>query len=171
MSFANSSSVDERVSEIESQIAQKLAEIESRIAERLSQLDTLTISIGDGQLVGNVTDNIIDTSDGISADSILGGSGNEVIKAGLGNDTLTGGLGADAFVFDTPHEGVDTITDFSAAEGDKIQVSATGFGITSDDFSRFSFDNTTGALFFDNLQLALLPSNSGFIPSTDIIIS
>lgn len=163
------STVNDRLAEIESEIAERLAEIESRIADKLAGIDPVIIINGE-QLVDSTIDDVIDTSGSNSADSITGGNGNESIKAGLGNDTLTGGLGADIFVFDTSSEGVDTITDFSAAQGDKIQVSALGFGITAGDLSRFSFDNTTGALFFDNLQLVLLPLNSGFILSTDIII-
>lgn len=163
------STVNDRLAEIESEIAERLAEIESRIADKLAGIDPVIIINGE-QLVDSTIDDVIDTSGSNSADSITGGNGNESIKAGLGNDTLTGGLGADIFVFDTSNEGVDTITDFSAAQGDKIQVSALGFGITAGDLSRFSFDNTTGALFFDNSQLVSLPSNSGFTPSTDIII-
>ena len=40
---------------------------------------------------------------------------------GDGMDTLTGGAGADLFSFDTSN-GVNTITDFSVAEGDKIII-------------------------------------------------
>jgi Ca2+-binding RTX toxin-like protein len=170
MSISSSSSLDDKLAQIEAEIADKLAEIDAEIADKLSQIDPVIVINGDDQLVGNDTDGLIDTSGGISADSIIGGNGNDVIKAGLGNDTLTGGFGADSFAFDTPNEGVDTITDFSAAEGDKLQVSAIGFGIAPNDLSRFSFDNVTGALFFDNLQLASLPLDSGFTLTTDIII-
>jgi serralysin len=75
---------------------------------------------------------------------------------------VTGGAGADTFAFWSPYEGVDTITDFSAAQGDKIQVFASGFGISANDTSRFSFNSTNGGLFFDSTQLATLPTNSGF---------
>ena len=34
----------------------------------------------------------------------------------LGNDTLSGGIGNDSFVFNSPNEGVDTITDFSVKD-------------------------------------------------------
>jgi Ca2+-binding RTX toxin-like protein len=39
-----------------------------------------------------------------------------------GNDTLTGGAGADTFVF-TTHGGLDTVTDFNAASGDRLDLS------------------------------------------------
>jgi Ca2+-binding RTX toxin-like protein len=78
---------------------------------------------------------------GTDADEVLTGSnddtnGNDVLDGGGGNDTfysfqgadiLTGGAGADTFVFDWSYSnaiyGQDTITDFSAAEGDKINFS------------------------------------------------
>ncbi|MBD2359130.1 hypothetical protein H6G41_31850 [Tolypothrix sp. FACHB-123] len=43
-------------------------------------------------------------------------------------DTLTGGNGADTFVFYNQDNGIDTIADFNADEGDRIQVSRSGFG-------------------------------------------
>ena len=54
---------------------------------------------------------------------LVGNNGNNVLDGGYGNDTLTGGHGADTFVFGTG-SGKDTITDYSAAEGDKINVHA-----------------------------------------------
>ena len=65
---------------------------------------------------------------GSANDSLLGGVGNDILSGGGGNDTLTGGLGADAFVFDVDNLGVDTITDFNAAEGDRIFLVQTAFG-------------------------------------------
>jgi Ca2+-binding RTX toxin-like protein len=62
------------------------------------------------------------------ADKIMGGSGNDSITGGAGADVLTGGLGADQFVYNSPSEGGDTITDFSHAQGDRIVISHAGFG-------------------------------------------
>lgn len=53
------------------------------------------------------------------ADIIDGGGGNDVIYGGAGTDYLTGGRGADTFIFDS-HSQYDVITDFNAAEGDRI---------------------------------------------------
>jgi Ca2+-binding RTX toxin-like protein len=61
-------------------------------------------------------------------DTLTGGTGNDTITGGLGNDTLTGGAGADLFIFNSLADGIDTITDFNPAEGDKILISASGFG-------------------------------------------
>lgn len=52
-------------------------------------------------------------------DLIDGGAGNDTIIGGVGSDTLTGGRGADTFVFGDRSQ-LDVITDFNAAEGDRI---------------------------------------------------
>jgi Ca2+-binding RTX toxin-like protein len=62
---------------------------------------------------------------GTGADTITGGSGNALIEGGGGNDVMTGGAGADIFLF-TGASGAATITNFSAAKGDKIDLSAVG---------------------------------------------
>jgi len=49
------------------------------------------------------------------------------ITGGAGNDTLTGGDGADVFVFNSPADGTDTITDFVSGVDD-IGISVAGFG-------------------------------------------
>jgi Ca2+-binding RTX toxin-like protein len=59
-----------------------------------------------------------------SANAINGGAGNDVIIGGLGADILTGGLGADTFRFlSTGLDATfDRVTDFSTAQGDKIDL-------------------------------------------------
>ena len=52
---------------------------------------------------------------------IVGNAGNNIINGGKGNDTLTGGAGADIFGFGGSM-GHDTITDFSAHQGDMISL-------------------------------------------------
>jgi len=75
-------------------------------------------------------------------DTLIGGSGNDVIDGGDGDDIiidgsglgfLTGGAGADTFVFshkDVIGYDLDTIWDFSFAEGDTLQID--GHIITSE---------------------------------------
>ncbi len=56
-------------------------------------------------------------------DLLVGSAGDDTLVGGDGKDKLTGGLGADDFVFDhAPNllTNVDTIVDFSAAQGDRI---------------------------------------------------
>ena len=72
-----------------------------------------------------------DTLIGSSGSNVLsGGDGNDILIGGGGADQLTGGTGADHFVFqnasDSNYGAHDTITDFSHAQGDQIDVSAMG---------------------------------------------
>jgi ELWxxDGT repeat protein len=74
-------------------------------------------------LTGNGAANIL--NGGAGADRLIGGAGNDRLIGGLGNDTLSGGLGADIFRFDAALSSTtnrDTITDFNAAQGDRIQL-------------------------------------------------
>jgi len=83
-------------------------------------------TIGNDNLSGNAGKDILD---GLAANDLLdGGEGDDIIKGSGGNDTLTGGTGSDSFVFESPTEGIDTIEDFDSSEGDRIVISATGFG-------------------------------------------
>ncbi|HEY9627825.1 MAG TPA: calcium-binding protein [Coleofasciculaceae cyanobacterium] len=52
-------------------------------------------------------------------DTIVSGSGNDFLNGGQGDDTLTGGAGADIFMIGY---GMEAITDFNAAEGDRIEI-------------------------------------------------
>ncbi|MBD2167293.1 S8 family serine peptidase [Calothrix membranacea FACHB-236] len=120
-----------------------------------SSNDTLTGGAGNDTLIG-----------GNGRDVLTGGDDNDILIGGLGNDTLTGGSGADTFVFNSLSEGRDAIADFSRSQGDKIKIGAS-FGT---DLNLFSYDNTTGALSFNNVQFANLNTNSMFNPSQDIIV-
>ena len=66
-----------------------------------------------------------------NANILTGGSGNDVISGGAGNDTLAGGTGSDTFVYlkSDGTSGADTITDFTAQAGDKLDLSS--FGIST----------------------------------------
>jgi hypothetical protein len=106
-------------------------------------------------LIGDNTDNVL-----------TGGAGNDTLVGLGGNDTLTGGAGSDLFIFNTPTEGIDRITDFNVID-DTIVVSAAKFGgrlvpgaaIMSNQFvigssattgvHRFIYNSRTGGLFFD----------------------
>ncbi|MEY4591407.1 MAG: hypothetical protein RIR18_302 [Pseudomonadota bacterium] len=69
-----------------------------------------------------------DTLNGYAGkDKIIGAVGNDTLTGGAGLDTLTGGAGADVFVFSAGDSGVttttlDSVTDFSSTQGDKIQL-------------------------------------------------
>jgi Ca2+-binding RTX toxin-like protein len=76
--------------------------------------DWLTGGLGDDHLRGGQGD-----------DGLMGGGGDDILVGSVGQDWLTGGKGADRFVLDygvTTLQLADVITDFNAAQGDKIQV-------------------------------------------------
>jgi hypothetical protein len=54
-------------------------------------------------------------------DRIEGGDGDDWLSGDRGDDTLTGGRGADVFHSSTD-AGLDLVTDFNAAEGDRIEL-------------------------------------------------
>ncbi|ESQ88995.1 hypothetical protein ABAC460_14540 [Asticcacaulis sp. AC460] len=64
------------------------------------------------------------------ANTLNGNAGNNVLDGRGGNDVLSGGAGADRFVFGFP-SGADTITDFSKAQGDCIDVHGYMHGVTN----------------------------------------
>ena len=70
-------------------------------------------------LVGNSAANAL--IGGRNNDSLNGNAGNDTLWGGSGNDILTGGAGRDTFVYGA-NEGTDTITDYSFADGDILQI-------------------------------------------------
>jgi Ca2+-binding RTX toxin-like protein len=63
------------------------------------------------------------------SENIWGGAGNDVLNGWVGADNLRGGSGADRFIYEywfdstVEGDGRDVIVDFSAAEGDRIDLS------------------------------------------------
>jgi hypothetical protein len=72
-------------------------------------------------------------------DTLVGGAGADLIVGGGGNDILTGGLGADTFRWNSGESGTDTVTDFTKAQGDKIDLSGllAGLGAAKDNIAGF----------------------------------
>ncbi|MEH1899950.1 MAG: calcium-binding protein [Nostoc sp.] len=102
-------------------------------------------------------------------DTIYGEAGNDYIKGGSGQDVLYGGAGADQFVFDSVYDGVDIIKDFQWTESDKIQISKSGFGASSN--SQFSYDYNNGNLFYNGTLFATIDNKpSGFSTNLDIAL-
>jgi len=154
--------------------------------------DYLSGGTGNDRMYGGTGDDTLTGSSG--NDYLSGWSGNDTLVGGFGNDTLTGGSDADKFAFNFRSEGIDTITDFSRVQGDKIQVSASGFGgglnlgilrsyyfttgsAASDTSDRFIYNSSTGGLFFDvdgtgssrQVQFATLSSGLN-LTSNDFIV-
>ena len=89
--------------------------------------DTLNGQAGNDRLVGAGGNDSL--SGLIGSDTLDGGAGNDWLLGGVGRDVLTGGTGADLFSFVTladssPGSIRDLITDFSRAEGDRIDLAA-----------------------------------------------
>ncbi|MGB3213141.1 MAG: calcium-binding protein, partial [Alphaproteobacteria bacterium] len=78
---------------------------------------------------------------GADKDKIYGEDGDDIIFGGKGADELYGGSGADTFWFDANDKGtgVDVIKDFSALDGDKIDISDVleRYNPATDDLSGF----------------------------------
>jgi Ca2+-binding RTX toxin-like protein len=58
---------------------------------------------------------------GQADDLVRGGAGDDWLSGDRGNDTISGGTGADTF-HTFSEAGIDRVTDFSAAEGDRVQL-------------------------------------------------
>ncbi len=120
---------------------------------------------GDDTILGNAESNVLE---GKRGNDILSGEANDdTLIGGDGNNILTGGIGADRFVFYSPSNQTDIVSDFSWQEGDKIVVSAGGFaaglqvgllprtqfiiGSAATDINqRFIYDPVSGRLAFDS---------------------
>ncbi|MCB1783710.1 MAG: type I secretion C-terminal target domain-containing protein [Alphaproteobacteria bacterium] len=76
---------------------------------------------------------------GAGDDVLFGQEGDDVLIGGAGDDDLYGGSGADMFVFNVLTDGSDTVYDFNAAEGDKLDLSAvlTGYNALVDAIADF----------------------------------
>ena len=84
---------------------------------------------------------------GAGDDTLQGGSGGDVLAGGLGADVLTGGAGADVFRFLSEDDlvapegrnGPDRITDFSRAQGDRIDLRGIDADVTAPGDQAFQF--------------------------------
>ena len=118
-------------------------------------VDFLSGSSRNDRLTGGVGKDVITGNGG--NDTLIGDKGNDVLKGGTGNDKLIGGLGADdlyggtgadKFIFKVIAEstvaskGRDTIFDFKASEGDKIDLSLIDASTKSGGNQAFSFIGT-----------------------------
>jgi Ca2+-binding RTX toxin-like protein len=87
---------------------------------------TLGLSLENLTLLGSSN---INATGNLAANIIAGNAGNNIINGGLGQDRLTGNAGADRFSFQSLEDSgktmytSDLITDFLAAQGDRIDLS------------------------------------------------
>ena len=100
-----------------------------------------------GNAQGDSYSSIENVNGSTADDIIIGNAAANVLNGWAGKDTLTGGGGADTFAFSqTNHSAVganaDVITDFSHAQGDKIDLSAIDADTTVAGNQAFTFIGT-----------------------------
>ncbi|MGO1077789.1 calcium-binding protein [Inquilinus sp. CA228] len=81
--------------------------------------DALSGEAGDDYLRGDANGDSLVGDDG--NDTLSGGDGGDYLVGGAGNNLLTGGAGDDYFRFSALSDGRDTISDFSSAQGDRLE--------------------------------------------------
>ena len=94
-------------------------------ADTIEYIRTHAAELG-GETVGNAGPRVggNDTLYGGNGNDILfGQEGNDVLVGGAGADIMYGGTGADRFIYGAITDGRDTILDFKASEGDKLDIS------------------------------------------------
>ena len=132
--------------------------------------DSLTGDDGDDIVYGNLGD---DTGDGgTGADLIRGGQGNDVLRGGdgadliygdRGDDTMAGGPGGDLFA-SFGDAGLDRITDFVRAQGDRLRLDAGSTYTASQQGADTVVDITGGArVVLVGVTLANLDANWIFV--------
>ncbi|WP_165838649.1 calcium-binding protein [Roseicella frigidaeris] len=90
--------------------------------------DVLLGGVGNDTLLGGAGDDLL--QGGADRDVLRGGEGDDSLEGGPGADTLEGGAGADTILLQAMGEaawstlsGMDQVTGFSAAEGDRLRLS------------------------------------------------
>jgi Ca2+-binding RTX toxin-like protein len=139
--------------------------------------DSLDGGDGNDTLLGGSGNDTLDG--GLGHDSLHGGSGTDTLIGGDGNDTLTGGGAADRFAYTANNQGVDTITDFTIADGDRLAFTSAQFGglplgplalnqlaAVEDNIARFIYNPGTGLLQYDS-NLAATGGLLGIATLTD----
>lgn len=96
--------------------------------DTLTSIENLIGGAGSDLLIGNGEANRLDGAAG--ADQLAGGDGADILVGGAGRDALMGGGDGDTFMFagikefsGTSLSAADFITDFSSAQGDRIDLS------------------------------------------------
>ena len=119
--------------------------------------DLIEAGAGNDRATGGEGNDLL--SGGAGNDELSGGGGNDLLIGGAGQDVLSGGGASDTFVFGAGDTAValaraDRITDFSRAEGDRIDLAGIDANVrtgSDDAFSfvgRAAFSGTAGELRF-----------------------
>lgn len=106
------------------------------LMEGFAGADTISGAGGIDIMNGNTGDDTLSGGDGADVvrggrdnDVVMGGAGNDFVSGDRGSDTLTGGTGADIF-HTFAGAGLDRVTDFSRAEGDRVFVIGTSYTVS-----------------------------------------
>ena len=109
---------------------------DNNLLGRVIGIENVTTGSGDDFILGTNGANVLDGGGGNDFidghwgnDTIFGRAGTDTIYGSRGTDSLSGGPGKDLFPFyfftdSSARYGIDTITDFNPAEGDRIDVKA-----------------------------------------------
>jgi Ca2+-binding RTX toxin-like protein len=132
--------------------------------------DAITGHVGRHLIYGNLGNDTL--HGGTGTETMLGGQGDDVIVGGSagdfisgdrGSDTLTGGGGADIF-HTFSGAGADLVTDFSLAQGDRVQIDAgTTFTISQSGADAIVILASGDELILQNVQAASLPAGTVFL--------
>jgi serralysin len=159
-----------------------------------SLINNIIAGSGADSITGNAADNVIHGGAGNDAisggigndrlygdagnDTLIGDSGNDFLDGGAGTNVLTGGTGSDTF-FHAAGYGADTVTDFSHADGDRIDFTLiAGINGFFDIISRaiqvivdtvFDFGNGD-SLTLKNVDKANLVASDFVLPTVETVV-
>lgn len=106
-------------------------------------------------------------------DLLYGGAGDDFLNGGLGNNIFTGGAGADTFALS--YQGlispsyVDIITDFSQAQGDKIQL-GNGYQYTLDSSQNLSGGSALDTGIYSGQYLVAIVQDTTQVSLSDLVL-
>lgn len=131
--------------------------------------DTLSGNEGDDAIAGGAGNDLLFGDSG--NDTLIGGAGGDILLGVAGHDALWGNEGGDFFYFAYVTDGIDTIKDFNRMEGDKLAVWGQAFQIDQSQVGQFSYNSSTGAIYFGQQHLANLTPGTAFDVNQDIVVA
>jgi Ca2+-binding RTX toxin-like protein len=111
-------------------------------------------NLGDDTLFGGQGGDVLFGGQG--GDLLIGNLGDDTLNGNLGNDTISGGDGADLVVVQSSG-GIDVMTDFDGAAGDRVQIEANVNASGIDTYAEVVAASTNTA---DGVQIALGSGNT-----------
>lgn len=116
-------------------------------------------------VLGNLGDDYVSGGDGDDwvrggqgDDLVVGGAGRDWLAGDRGHDTLTGGAGADTFHMFGGAD-LDLVTDFSVAEGDRVQLSpGSRYAVAQVGLDTVITVDGSGRMILEGVQVSSLPA-------------